>query len=236
MNCKFKRYEVGEKMRAKNKRFLILSGLFFVLFLGVVLITSGNAGFLMDESVGYWADQNDAAWLHKLMEIASVIGSSEMILVITVLIGLVLLIRRSWRHFFFFFVVSVGGVALNLGLKMLVQRARPGDEMKFIEVFGFSFELQSYSFPSGHTMRATILFLFLIYLSIYALKSASVKVVSTIIYLALLVSVALSRVMLEAHYVTDVLGGVVASVGWFFLCLYFFYRPKDSGYSFYINR
>src|SRR5699024_11717250 len=107
----------------------------------------------------------DSALIHKLMEIASVIGSSEMILVITVMIGLVLLIRRSWRHFFFFFVVSVGGVALNLALKMLIQRARPADETKFIEVFDFSFELQSYSLSTGHTMRATTLFLFLIYLS-----------------------------------------------------------------------
>src|SRR5699024_7675970 len=127
---KYKRYGV-ENMNVKNKRFLILSGVFFLLFLVVVLITSGNAGFLMDESVGYWADQNDSVLIHKLMEIASVIGSSEMILVITVIIGLVLLIRRSWRHFFFFFVVSVGGVALNLALKMLIQRARPGDETKF---------------------------------------------------------------------------------------------------------
>src|SRR5699024_5895820 len=233
--CKYKRYGV-ENMNAKNKRFLILSGVFFLLFVVVSLITSGNARFLMGESVGYWADQKDAAWLHRLLEIAAVIGSREMILLFTVMIGLVLLIRRSGRYFDFFFVVSFSVVTLNLALKMLIQRARPGDETKFIEVFDFSFELQSYSFPSGHTMRATILFLFLIYLSIFALRRVSVKVVSTIIYLALIFAVALSRIMLEAHYVTDVLGGVVASVSWFFLCLYFFYRPKDRGYSFSMKR
>src|SRR5699024_6096587 len=119
-------------MNAKNKRFLILSGVFFLLFLVVVLITSGNAGFLMDESVGYWADQNDSALLHKLMEIASVIGSSEMILVITVIIGLVLLIRRSWRHFFFFFVVSVGVLKLNVMLIILIQCSYPRNVMNFI--------------------------------------------------------------------------------------------------------
>src|SRR5699024_2966458 len=188
-------------MNAKNKRFLILSGVFFLLFLVVVLITSGNAGFLMDESVGYWADQNDSALLHKLMEIASVIGSSEMILVITVIIGLVLLIRRSWRHFFFFFIVSVGGVALILALEIVIQRARPVDDTRFVEVCDFLFGLRSYSFPSAHTMPATLLFLFITYLSIFALKRVSVKLISTIIYLALIFAVALSRVMLEAHYV-----------------------------------
>lgn len=224
-------------MNSRNKGFLIASGILFFLFLMVVFITSGNSGFVMDETVAYWADSNNAAWLQKLMEVASVIGSSELIMIVTVLIGLVLLIKRSWRHFFFFFVVSVGGVALNLGLKMLVQRARPGDEAKFIEVFNYSFELQSYSFPSGHTMRATILFLFLIYLSIYAIRSMSLKVISTIVYIVLLVSVALSRVMLDAHFVTDVLGALIVSIAWFFLCLYFFYRPKrSSGYITYLHR
>lgn len=225
------------EMNSRNKGFLIVSGIFFFLFLMLVFITTGNSGLVMDETVAYWADSNDAAWLQKLMEIASVIGSSEMILLVTVIIGLVLLVRRSWRHFFFFFVVSVGGVFLNLGLKILVQRARPGDEAKYIEVFNYAFELESYSFPSGHTMRATIFFLFLIYLSIYTLKSMSIKLISIIIYIGLLVSVALSRIMLDAHFVTDVLGAVVVSIAWFFLCLYFFYRPKRSFGSFsYIHR
>src|SRR5699024_7138980 len=125
-------------MKSRNKMFLILSGLFLFLFLVAVLITSGNAGFMMDESVAYWADQQDSAFILKLMEIASVIGSSEVILLVTVIIGLVLLVKRNWHHFFFFFVLSVGGVVLNLGLKMLIQRARPGDEAKYIEVFNYS--------------------------------------------------------------------------------------------------
>ena len=224
------------KMNVRNKTFLIVSGVFFFLFLMVVFITTSNSGFVLDETVAYWADQNQTAWLMKLMEIASVIGSSEMVLIITVIIGLVFLIRRSWRHFFFFFVVSVGGVVLNLGLKMLIQRARPGDEAKFIEVFNYSFELQSYSFPSGHTMRATILFLFLIYLTIYVLKKVSIKIILTVLFLGTLVSVALSRIMLDAHFVTDVLGAVVVSIAWFFLCLYFFYRPKQTGYMGYLHR
>src|SRR5699024_11086758 len=143
----------------------------------------------MGETVGYWAAQKAPQRMDGSMEHAFVIASRAMITLSTVMSGVVLLIRRSWKHLCFFFVVAVGGVALNLALKMLIQRARPGDETKFIEVFDFSFELQSYSFPSGHTMRATILFLFLIYLSIFALRRVSVKVVSTIIYLALIFAV-----------------------------------------------
>ena len=223
-------------MKSKNKVFLVVSVIFFFLFMIVAFLTSANSGIVMDETVAYWAGQNDTTWIQKLMEIASVIGSSELILLVTIIIGLVLLIKRSWRHFFFFFVLSVGGVILNLALKMLVQRARPGDEASYIEVFNYSFELQSYSFPSGHTARATVLFLFLIYLAISSMKGASFKVISTIIYVALMVSVALSRIMLDAHYATDVLGAVVFAIAWFFLCLYFFYRPRQSTYGMYLHR
>lgn len=213
---------------------LIIAGVFLVLFVILAWMTSGTQGFLIDESVSYWADQQTNPVFIKLMEIASVIGSSEMILLVTVIIGLVFLIQRNWYHFFFFFVLSVGGVILNLALKMIVRRERPGDEISYIEVFNFNLELQSYSFPSGHTMRATILFLFLMYVAFYFGKRIVMQIVAFIIYAILIFAVALSRIMLEAHFMTDVLGAVVISVSWFFLCLYFFYRPKRSSYSMFL--
>jgi len=210
---------------------LIIAGVFLLLFIIIALMTSGTQGFVIDESVAYWADQQTNATFIKLMEIASVIGSSELILLTSVIIGLVLLIQRNWHHFIFFFVLSVGGVILNLALKMLVRRARPGDEVSFIEVFGFNLEIQSYSFPSGHTMRTTILFLFLMYIAFYFGKRMAMQVVAYIVYVLLIIAVALSRVMLEAHFMTDILGAIVVSIAWFFFCIYFFYRPKRSSYS-----
>src|SRR5699024_1065872 len=183
-----------------------------------------------------WASQSHSVILTKIMMFASFIGSSEMILLLTVLIGLGLLIKRKWRHFFFFFIVSVGGVALNLALKVLVQRGRPGDEAKYIDVFNYQFELQSYSFPSGHTMRAMIFFLFLIYLSYYFMRGAMKKTIAYLIFALLAIGVGVSRIMLDAHFITDVAGAVVISIAWFFLCLYFFHKPKNAGFSFYLGR
>src|SRR5690625_3785889 len=143
----------------EKRTFLITSAIFLFLFIVVALLTSGTTGLLIDEKFAYEA-QHVSSMMENVMGYVSYVGSSEVILIITILIGLVFLIKRQWQPFFFFFVVSVGGVILNLVLKLLVQRARPGDEAKLIEVFNFQVELQSYSFPSGHTMRATILFAF----------------------------------------------------------------------------
>lgn len=218
-------------MKSQKSTFLIIAIVFTILFAGVAFITAGNIGASLDGSMATWADKQTSGFVMNIMDIASIIGSSEVIMLITIAIGVYFLIKRNWHHFFFFFVLSVGGVILNLGLKMLIQRARPGDEAKFIEVFNYTFELQSYSFPSGHTMRATILFLFLIYLAIYTLKNTFLKFGLIIIYLGLIISVSLSRIMLDAHYTTDILGAIVISIAWFFLCLYFFYKPKRQSFS-----
>lgn len=220
-------------MKSRNNMFLILAIVFAIIFAGVAFITAGNLGASLDESIANWADGQNTAFIAKIMDLASIIGSSEVIMLITIAIGVFFLIKRNWHHFFFFFVLSVGGVILNLALKMLIQRARPGDEVNFIEVFNFTFELQSYSFPSGHAMRASILFIFLIYLAIHMLKNMPLKIGLIIVYLGVLISVALSRIMLDAHFATDVIGAIIVSIAWFFLCLYFFYKPKRSPFSMY---
>lgn len=130
--------------------------------------------------------------------------------------------------FFFFFSVSVGGVLLNFVLKTLIKRARPGDEVSYIEAFNVQLEVQSYSFPSGHTMRAAILFMFLIYLSHKYLSRELTKYLSYAIYVILLLLVAASRVILDAHFVTDVIGALFISVAWFFICLYFFHKEERA--------
>lgn len=198
----------------------------------MTLLTSGTSGFLIDETVGYWAEGFSSGSLLVGMKLISVLGSSEVILIITVAIGFVLLIKRQWRNFFFFFTVSVGGVIVNFLLKTLIRRERPGDEVSYIEAFNVQLEVQSYSFPSGHTMRATILLLFLMYLIYLFASSGRVKLVSYIGFSVLLLLIAASRVILDAHFITDVVGALFVGTGWFFLCLYFFHKEERARLSF----
>src|SRR5690625_7356257 len=110
------------------------------------------------------------------MELVSMLGSSEMILFVTFGIAAIFAIRKNWSFMIFFLIVSVGGVFLNLLLKLLFQRERPG-EMSNIEVFNYSLDIPSYSFPSGHTMRATILLVFLIYISSRFIRNSALRMI-----------------------------------------------------------
>src|SRR5690625_5957759 len=108
------------------------------------------------------------------MELVSMLGSSEMILFVTFGIAAIFAIRKNWSFMIFFLIVSVGGVFLNLLLKLLFQRERPG-EMSNIEVFNYSLEIHSYSFPGAHTMRATILLVYLVYISVRFIRDAELR-------------------------------------------------------------
>lgn len=223
-------------IQTRKKSFLVLAAIFLFVFVIIALLTSRTSGFVMDEWIAYRADAISNGILLTMMKLASVLGSSEMILIVTVIIGFAFLIKRKWRLFFFFFTLSVGGVFLNFVAKTFIKRARPGDEVSYIEAFNVQLEIQSYSFPSGHTMRATILFLFLIYLSFRYVQRDAIKYISSIIYIGLLVAIALSRIVLDAHYATDVIGGLFFSIFWFYFCLYFFDKEKEVSFSRYRYR
>lgn len=210
----------------KNMSLFIVMFLFLFVFASLAFLT-GTSTFPYDDAVIQWVDQVSSSFLLGMMEIISMIGSSEAVLLLTFVITVIFLFKRDWFHTIFFLTVSVGGVVLNFVLKFLFQRERPG-EMSHIEVFNFSLDIPSYSFPSGHMMRATILLLFLVYISHRFMKHTALKTLAYILFTVTLVGVALSRLFLDAHFLSDVLAAVSISIVWFCLCYFVFKRYEEK--------
>lgn len=209
----------------KNKSLFLISIISLLMFLSVTFIFTMENGFFYDEAVVQWVNETSTTSLVKVMDVISLVGSSEVVLLLTFGIAAILALKRKWFYTLFFLTVSVGGVAVNFILKVIFQRERPG-EMSYIEVFNLSLEIPSYSFPSGHTMRATILLLFLIYISYHFIKHSVVKYLSYIVCTIIMIGVALSRLFLDAHFLSDTLAAISMSLLWFCLCLYVFNRYK----------
>lgn len=214
-------------MQNKSLVFIIIISL--LTFLSVTFIFTTENGYSYDQDVISWVEETSTASIVKVMDVISLVGSSEVVLLLTAIIAIILAFKREWFYTFFFLTVSVGGVAVNFILKVLFQRERPG-EMSYIEVFNISLEIPSYSFPSGHTMRAMILLLFLIFISQKMLRRSLLKLLTYLFLTAIMIGVALSRLFLDAHFFSDVLGAISISIVWFFLCYLFFkrYEKKKS--------
>lgn len=87
-------------------------------------------------------------------------------------------------------------------LKQLVGRMRP-------ERYLSLYKEDSFSFPSGHALAATVLFGALAYLLFRAFKSSIVRLAILLGYIVSVALVALSRVYLGVHYPSDVLASIL---------------------------
>lgn len=123
------------------------------------------------------------------------------------------LYRRGQRYWIVALIASVpGGMLLNVALKHTFERARP----HFVEPI---LTLSTYSFPSGHALAATV---FYGLLACYAARHArgwAGRVLPFVLAAAMIVTVAFSRMYLGAHYLTDVLAGMLEGCGWLAVCI-----------------
>ena len=104
------------------------------------------------------------------------------------------------------------GMILDFLLKITFHRERPSFEDSF-PIFN------GYSFPSGHTVAATLLNGLLAAFAAIALEAWRWRVGAILGAFVLIMLVGFSRVYLGAHYLSDVLGAVGAGFAWVVLCL-----------------
>ncbi|MGJ9385334.1 phosphatase PAP2 family protein [Salipaludibacillus sp. CF4.18] len=143
------------------------------------------------------------------------LGSIEFIASSVFVLVLILLYGKYFRDATWFLLLNYGGIALNFILKVLFGRDRPGAE-RAIEAFHGSFEVTSYSFPSGHTMRASLFFLSLGYILFTHFNCGQkLKWIVIVFFSTTILLVASSRVYLNHHYISDAVGAVIASLLFF---------------------
>ncbi|WP_090397177.1 phosphatase PAP2 family protein [Natribacillus halophilus] len=191
----------------------------FGLFMLLSVFTFRDDWAALDQAVSTWVTENVSPFVVTLMETLTVMGSSEFTIPVSFAIAVGLLWRKRWQHAVFLLVLTFGGMAVSFLLKFLFQRERPG-EMSVVEAFGQSFEIASYSFPSGHTVRGTLLFLFVIYMCYHFMSKNGWKAGVIVVSSALIAVVASSRVVVGAHFPSDILAGVAISIVWFYVCLW----------------
>jgi undecaprenyl-diphosphatase len=132
---------------------------------------------------------------------------NELIWVLGPLFVLLFVWQRRWGAAVLLVVVVGGAQLLNDVLKATFVRARP------IEVPGGFIDAQQYSFPSGHAMMAAAFYSFIGYL-LWRQAHGIWRWLVAVGLVLILAVVGVSRIYLEAHYLTDVLAGLLAGVLW----------------------
>lgn len=137
---------------------------------------------------------------------------------ISVLLFLMLYFGKRKKESFILAVSLILGIVLEYAIKFFVQKERP--LVQLVSETG-------YSFPSGHAISSVILFTLLIYFYKDKIENSFSKYVFIFASIILIIFIGFSRIYLNVHWLSDVVGGYALGLFIAFSVMRFFdYYPK----------
>ena len=195
-----------------------LSGaLLLVGFAAALVVTSGLVELhdeILEASFGYW-DQAIQSWVHGLatpmltqvMLGLSWIGSTFALVPAVALAAVWMWWRGLKDDAVLVVAAALGGVALNEVMKLYFKRLRPDVPWAFVQE-------HSFSFPSGHSVLAIVMYGVIVYKTQDKLRSKWAKAALMVGAFLMVVGIGVSRVYLGVHYPSDVAAGYFVGAVW----------------------
>ena len=143
--------------------------------------------------------------MDAVMTAITTLGTVFVILPALVILGVWLLRTGRVRSLGFLVAAILGSLVLQLVLKPFFARPRP--DVPYAQI------LSDYSFPSGHTLSAVVFYggVALVIWSLFGRRAGLAAVgVAAVISIA----VGVSRIYLGYHFLTDVVGAILAGIAW----------------------
>ena len=144
-------------------------------------------------------------WVTRFTDLGGTIGMPVIAVVVVVVLALT---RRSWLPVVLMVAAAAGSLFFTVLGKDLVGRARPP-----LSLAVPPYE-SSPSFPSGHTLNATVVLGISAYLLMLGLRHARTRAVVAAVAVVLVLGMGLSRVWLGHHWLTDVIAGWLVGLAW----------------------
>lgn len=165
----------------------------------------------IDARFSAWLHGHTLPWLTRALLLITLVHSLLSVTVMTLAVGACLWIRRLRVWVLMLMVAVFGGMLLNLILKYVFVRKRPhlGDPL---------LTLTTYSFPSGHTLMATVFYGTLCGLVVSRAPHWRWRLLAIVVTGLMILLVGFSRIYLGAHYLSDVLAAIAEGLAWLAFC------------------
>ena len=200
-----------------HRRVLIAALVSSLAFGSLVVIALTPAFHGLDRGLKLAIDGSRHPLLEVTMRTVTFLGDGSMLLVFTLATWLALR-RAGDRLAGRVLPIMLGSAAVEWLLKWLVARRRPRGG--------------PFAFPSGHVFTSVVFFGLVIYLLWTRDVPRPWRVAGTTVCAALIVGIALSRIYLRFHWLTDILGGLCGGAAYVLIALAIADRPsRDSEHS-----
>ena len=139
----------------------------------------------------------------QIMVIITMLGDGIVVAGMTLVVAAYLFLRKAWRRATGFLIAMVGTAAFVPLFKALLERSRPMDLYTGADAF---------SFPSGHATLNAVLFGICAVIVAHD-RSRWVKAAIFTVTASYVIAIGFSRVYLGAHWMSDVLAGLLFGTG-----------------------
>jgi undecaprenyl-diphosphatase len=191
---------------------LVALGLAVLLFALIAAdVLRGGAATLVDARLSVWLHAHGTPQLTTFFRLISKLHSNLYVGIVTGLICIYLWTKR-WRYWVLSLVLTVfGGMLLNDRLKHVFVRPRPN----FPDLIP---RLTTFSFPSGHTLLATVFYGSVCAFLVWRTQSWKLRILAIAAAVVMIALVGFSRMYLGVHYFTDVIGAIAEGSAWLAIC------------------
>ena len=180
--------------------------------LGLLAFLIRRVAFIqrVDNSMANWGFRHRSSWSTSALHAVTNLGNIRLVVVFAlVLVGIDLVRRRSRWAFLFLLTVLAGEEAAMVAVKNIVGRVRPTLTTEALKL--------GPSFPSGHSATAAAFYAAAALIIGRTLPGRKRHLVIALA-VAVAAAVAASRVLLDLHWLSDVIAGLALGWGWFALC------------------
>jgi undecaprenyl-diphosphatase len=173
----------------------------------IMISRNGNGNLLGDHAIPHWFAAHRTATLNHWSLIASNLGATQDILIVSVVTCVVVIaVTRHWRPVIFLGVVMLGELGAFLVVADMVKRPRP-------DVPHLDTNLPTSAFPSGHMAATTCLYAGIAILVIGHARGWW-RYLFLIPAIVMPVIVAVARLYRGEHHLTDILASVLFAALW----------------------
>lgn len=176
------------------------------LYMGLVeeVVTSDSI-VAMDHFVSQHMSQLSESSIVNLFILITSLGSTPVTFLVVFLTSILCWVIGQRYIVIGLLIAVIGSTTFTFLSKLLFQRERPLDIL---------LHEQTYSFPSGHATVTIALYGFITYMAVRFSKdfNRQVRILVTSIFFSILIG--LSRIVLNEHYLSDVLGGYLVGALW----------------------
>ena len=173
----------------------------------IMITRNANGNLLGNHTIPHWFAANRTPALNHWSQIASSLGATQDILIVSIVTCIVFLaVTRRWRPVIFVAVVMFGELGAFLTIAAIVKRPRP-------DVSHLDSNLPTSAFPSGHMAATTCLYVGIAILVIGYARGWW-RYLFLIPAVVMPVMIALARLYLGDHHPTDILASLVFAALW----------------------